>query len=74
MAFLTATESSSGSSGRIVGAEKHEIYGTAFGGHLFYDIFTGPGAYQSGPPSPDPLLESEASMPKVGGRGVNLLF
>ena len=29
---------SSGSSGRVrVGAEKHEIYVTVFGGHLFYD-------------------------------------
>ena len=33
--------SSSGSSGRVGGggAEKHEIYTTAFGGHLFYDLF-----------------------------------
>ena len=52
MALLTATDSGSGSSGRIVGAEKHEIYGTAFGGHLFYDIFTGPGGghIPRGPP------------------------
>ena len=27
---------SSGSSGRVRGAEKHEIYTAAFGGHLFY--------------------------------------
>ena len=31
--------SSSGSSGRVRGAEKHEIYAAAFGGHLFYDLF-----------------------------------
>ena len=31
---------SSGSSGRVRGgAEKHEIYAAAFGGHLFYDLF-----------------------------------
>ena len=32
---------SSGSSGRVRGgAEKHEIYAAAFGGHLFYDLFS----------------------------------
>ena len=24
---------------RLEGAEKHEIYEAAFGGHLFYDLF-----------------------------------
>ena len=28
---------SSGSSGWVKGAEKHEIYAATFGGHLFYD-------------------------------------
>ena len=28
-----------GSSGRVVGAKKHEIYVAAFGGNLFYDLF-----------------------------------
>ena len=28
-----------GSSGWVGGAKKHEIYVTAFGGHLFYDLF-----------------------------------
>ena len=28
-----------GSSGRVGGAKKHEIYVAAFGGHLFYDLF-----------------------------------
>ena len=32
---------SSGSSGRVRGGgEKHEIYAAAFGGHLFYDLFS----------------------------------
>ena len=31
--------SGGGSSGRVRGAEKHEIYAAAFGGHLFYDLF-----------------------------------
>ena len=31
---------SSGSSGRVRGAEKHEIYVATFGGHLFYDLFS----------------------------------
>ena len=30
---------SSGSSGWVGGAKKHEIYVAAFGGHLFYDLF-----------------------------------
>ena len=30
---------SSGSNGRVDGAEKHEIYAAAFGSHLFYDLF-----------------------------------
>ena len=33
------------------GAEKHEIYVAAFGGHLFYDLFS-----QGQGPPPDPLL------------------
>ena len=49
---------SSGSSGRVRGgAEKHEIYAAAFGGHLFYDLFL---QGQGGPwppwPPLDPLL------------------
>ena len=31
---------SSGSSGRVRGDEKHETYAAAFGGHLFYDLFS----------------------------------
>ena len=31
---------SSGSSGRVGGAKKHEIYVAAFGSHLFYDLFS----------------------------------
>ena len=45
---------SSGSSGRVGGgAEKHEIYAAAFGGHLFYDLFLqgqGGGPWPLGPP------------------------
>ena len=45
---------SSGSSGRVRGgAEKHEIYAAAFGGHLFYDLFSqgqGGGHGPLGPP------------------------
>ena len=33
---------SSGSSSRVRGAKKHEIYAAAFGGHLFYDLFLCP--------------------------------
>ena len=39
-----AFQYSSGSSGRVRvrvwGAEKHEIYKAAFGGNLFYDLFS----------------------------------
>ena len=43
------TGSSSGSSSRVRGAEKHEIYAAAFGSHLFYDLFSqGQGGH--GPP------------------------
>ena len=28
-----------GSSGRVRGAGKHEIYAATFGGHLFHDLF-----------------------------------
>ena len=31
---------SSGSSGRVRGAEKHEIYAATFGDHPFYDLFS----------------------------------
>ena len=43
---------SSGSSGRVRGgAEKHEIYAAAFGGHLFYDLFSqGQGGHGPRPP------------------------
>ena len=50
---------SSGSSGRVRGGEKHEIYAGAFGGHLFYDLFSqgsGGDMAPSAPPPPDPLL------------------
>ena len=48
---------SSGSSSRVRGAEKHEIYVAAFGGHLFYDLFLQDwgGHGPLGPPL-DPLL------------------
>ena len=39
---------SSGSSGWVRGAEKHEIYVAAFGGHIFYDLFS------QGPLAPPP--------------------
>ena len=46
---------SSGSSGRVRGGEKHEIYAAAFGGHLFYDPFS---QGQGGPwPPRSPLLD-----------------
>ena len=52
---------SSGSSGWVRGgAEKHEIYVTAFGGHLFYDLFSQGwgGAWPPRPPgsATDPML------------------
>ena len=47
---------SSGSSGRVRGgAEKHKIYAAAFGGHLFYDLFS-QGQGGPSPPPLDPLL------------------
>ena len=52
-------EISSGSRGRVRGgAKKHEIYVAAFGGHLFYDLFS-QGQGGPWPPRPplDPLLE-----------------
>ena len=48
-----------GSSGRVGGAKKHEIYVAAFGGHLFYDLFVqGWGGGGPWPPRHplDPLL------------------
>ena len=36
---LSPIARSIGSSGRVGGAKKHEIYVAAFGGHLFYDLF-----------------------------------
>ena len=42
---------SSGSSGRVKGAEKHEFYAAAFGSHPFYDFFyTAGGHGPLGPP------------------------
>ena len=63
---LNINVSSSGSSGRVRGgAEKHEIYAAAFGGHLFYDLFS---QGQGGPwplaPPPDPLLVSQTGHPQ----------
>ena len=48
---LLREETSSGSSGRVRGGEKHEIYAAAFGGHLFYDLFL---QGQGGPWPPQP--------------------
>ena len=48
-------QSSSGSSGRVRGAEKHEIYAAAFGGHLFYDLFS-QGRGGPWPPRPPPWI------------------
>ena len=51
------TEFSSGSIGRVRGAEKHENYAAAFGTCLFYDLFSqGQGGPWSPHPPPDPLL------------------
>ena len=38
-AFPAMHNPSIGSSGRVGGAKKHEIYVATFGGHLFYDLF-----------------------------------
>ena len=45
---------SSGSSDRVGGGEKHEIYAAAFGSHLFYDLFLQGwgGMAPSAPPDP----------------------
>ena len=37
--FRITCVSSSGSSLRVGGGEKHEMYATTFGGHLFCDLF-----------------------------------
>ena len=52
--------SSIGSSGRVGGAKKHEIYVAAFGSHLFYDLFLQGwgGAMAPSAPPLDPLLFS----------------
>ena len=57
-AHLLKLSISSGSSGRVGGAEKHEIYVAAFGGHLFYDLFSQGqgGAMAPSAPPLDPLL------------------
>ena len=58
--LITPTpQASSGSSGRVrVGGQKHEIYVAAFGGHLFYDLFSqGRGGLPPRPPL-DPLLQA----------------
>ena len=39
------------------GAEKHEIYAAAFGGHLFYDLLLQGGVGWHGPSPPDTLLQ-----------------
>ena len=52
----------SGSSGRVKGDEKHEIYVAAFGGHLFYELFSqGRGTMAPAPP-PDPLLTNSRNI------------
>ena len=50
-----ACKGSSGSRGRVWGAEKHEIYAPAFGGHLFITYFYWAGGVALA--SPDPLLK-----------------
>ena len=52
---VVTSDSSIGSSGRVGGAKKHEIYVVAFGGHLFYDLFVqGWGAMAPSAPPLDP--------------------
>ena len=41
------------------GAEKHEIYAAAFGGHHFYDLFWQDWEWGRHGPLPDPLLVPE---------------
>ena len=45
---------SSGSSGRVRGGEKHEIYAAAFGGHLLMTYFHRAGGGGAGPLAPWP--------------------
>ena len=40
----------------VGGTEKHEIYATELGGHLFYDLFLQGGGMAPSPPPPDSLL------------------
>ena len=60
--MIFTARNSSGSSGRVRGgAEKHEIYAAAFGGHLFYDLFSqGWGGYGPLGPPLDPLLRKRS--------------
>ena len=47
------------------GGEKHEIYVTEFGGHLFHDLFLqGQGGMAPSVP-PDPLLTSDDTFQKI---------
>ena len=52
MLSSSITDGSIGSSGRGGGRKKHEIYVTAFGGHLFYDLFLQGGGGGAWPPRP----------------------
>ena len=62
---LNINVSSSGSSGRVRGGEKHEIYAAAFGGHLFMTYFhRARGGHGPLGPRPDPLLVSQTGHPQ----------
>ena len=81
--FLNVTQMlsslSSGSSSRIEGGEKHEIYMAAFGDHLFYDLFLqDQGGWPPRPPGsatePDDFPRLGFSLAKVGLLQVYLLI
>ena len=72
---------SSGSSGRVKGAEKHEIYAAALRSHPFYDFFTRPdlllGRYTKErklTPPPPPLIGNPQSAPNKIDSGIAVEF
>ena len=62
---LMFSQISSGSSGRVGGGEKHEIYMAAFGSHLFYDLFLQDGGRGHGPLGPPGSATANAEIVNI---------
>ena len=68
--LVTGSILSSGSSGRVVGANKHEIYAAASSGHLFDDLLLQ--GLEDGPPGPPSATDFSdvcGFLPKSGFHG-----